>query len=238
MSLFVVLTLFQVDVVYFQIESILEKTHFLVKLSSRKAGKMLKIFTVLQIFLLCIISFAYSAIDTEIENKNVEIDIDLNSQLVKKNFKIFLDHKSKKNINSYTFLLPHSDCEKLSYFSAKDASKKELKTQQSKYAGSQDCSFAVQLNSASPSPTIYIEVVLARALEPYPTAITQNEKQLVRYFGNAHFYSPFKTISQKTTIHLASRNVESFTQVKPSSHSDTTITYGPYENIGREYFDL
>ena len=83
----------------------------------------------------------------------------------------------------------------------------------------------------APNPVVYIETVFAKALKPFPSAITQSEKQLVQYFGNAYFLTPYKTVTQKTSVHLASRNVESFTMVKPASHSDTTITYGPYDNI-------
>lgn len=203
---------------------------------NKKAGIMFKRSSIFLILLLSIFSFVYSAVDLEIENKNVDIDIDISNQVVKMNYKVSLDHKSKKNINSYTFLLPQADCDKLSFFSARDISKKELKSTSTKVAGTQDCSYVILLQTPSPNPTIHVEIVLSKALQAYPTAITQNEKQLVRYFGNAHFYSPYKTINQKTTIHLASRNVESFTPVKPSTHSDTTITYGPYENVARKYF--
>lgn len=173
------------------------------------------------------------AVDVEIENKNVDRTIDLTSQLVKVSYKITLEHKSKKAITSYVFLVPSSDCEKLSFISARDSAKKELKLTLAK--GVNDCSYSLTLAGGQPNPVVYIETIFTKALQPYPTEITQAERQLVRYFGNAVFYSPFKTLSQKTTIHLASRNVESFTQVKPAVHSDTQIVYGPYENVaGKE----
>lgn len=173
------------------------------------------------------------AVDVEIENKNVDRTIDLTSQLVKVSYKITLEHKSKKAITSYVFLVPSSDCEKLSFISARDSAKKELKLTLAK--GVNDCSYSMTLAGGQPNPVVYIETIFTKALQPYPTEITQAERQLVRYFGNAVFYSPFKTLSQKTTIHLASRNVESFTQVKPAVHSDTQIVYGPYENVaGKE----
>ncbi|CRL03236.1 CLUMA_CG016408, isoform A [Clunio marinus] len=185
---------------------------------------------ILAFLLVVIISTVFSAIDVEIENKNIDRTIDLTSQLVKVSYKITLEHKSKKAITNYLFLIPSVDCDKLSYVSARDSAKKELKLTLSKTA--EECSYSMTLpNSQIPNPVIYIETIFSKALQPYPTEITQAERQLVRYFGNAVFYSPFKTSSQKTTIHLASRNVESFTQVKPSVHSDTQIVYGPYENI-------
>lgn len=174
-------------------------------------------------------SAVYSAIDVEIENKNVDRTIDLTSQLVKVSYKITLEHKSKKPITNYVFLVPSADCDKLSFISARDSSKKELKLTLTKAAN--DCTYSMTLPGQNANPVVYIETVYTKSVQPYPTAITQAERQLVRYFGSAVFYSPFKTLSQKTTIHLASRSVESFTPVKPSAQSDTQIVYGPYENI-------
>lgn len=73
--------------------------------------------------------------------------------------------------------------------------------------------------------------VFTHHLTPHPAEITQKEKQLVQYRGSAYFYSPYKTLSQTTKVLLSSSTVESYTKVKPSSQSDSTITYGPYENI-------
>lgn len=171
-----------------------------------------------------------NTIDQEVENKNVERAIDLTSQLVKITYKITLDHKSKKPISNYVFSLPAAECDKLSYISARDSAKKELKLTTSKTAN--DCSWAMTLPV---NPVITIECTFAKALQPYPTTITQAERQLVRYFGSGYFYSPYKTLTQKTIIQLASRSVESFTPLKPSIHSDTQIVYGPYENIARKF---
>lgn len=185
------------------------------------------------LLVLCICSDVLGAVDVELENKNVDRTIDLTSQLVKVSYKITLEHKSNKPISNYVFLLPSSDCDKLSFISARDSSKKELKLSLTR--GTVDCSYSMTLPGVqNPNPVIYIENVFSKALEPYPTEITQSERQLVRYFGSAVFYSPFKTVSQKTTVHLTSRNVESFTPVKPSVQTDAQIVYGQYENIAGE----
>lgn len=185
--------------------------------------------SILAFLVLCASSAVFSAVDVEIENKNVDRTIDLTSQLVKISYKITLEHKSKKAITNYVFLMPLDDCEDLSYISARDSAKKDMKLTLSK--SSTDCSYSMTLPGGQSSPVVYIETILTKVLQPYPVEITQAERQLVRYFGSAVFYSPFKTLSQKTTIHLASRSIESFTQVKPAVHSDTQIVYGPYENI-------
>lgn len=174
---------------------------------------------------------AAAAIDVEIENKNVDRTIDLTSQLVKISYKITLEHKSKKPITSYLFIVPNDERELLAFISAKDSAKKELKLVET--ASPKGATFSMTLPPAAgvANPVVYIETVFTKSLRPYPTSIAQTERQLVQYFGNAYVYSPFKTVTQKTTVHLSSRNVESYTQFKPAVHSDTTVTYGPYDNV-------
>lgn len=162
-----------------------------------------------------------------IEQKNVERTIDLTSQLVKINYKVTLD---AKDATGYEFLVPSCVASKLAFIGAKDSLKKKIKVGEAKKLDSGASSYTLQFAGGSPN-IIYIETVFSKALTPHPTHIAQSEKQLVRFFGQLYFYTPYKTASQKTTILLSSRNVESFTQVKPVSHSDTTITYGPFENI-------
>lgn len=182
---------------------------------------------------LCFIWSVQSAIDVEIQNKNVDRTIDLTSQLVKISYKITLEHSAKKNINSYSFVVPTSDRSALAYISIRDSSKKELKsTEENSPTGAV---FLVTLPANAPTQILLVETVFTKSLIPHPTEIQQSDRQLVRYFGNAYFYSPFKTLSQKTTVQLSSKNVESYTTVKPSSQSDATITYGPYENIARKH---
>uniref|UniRef100_A0A182JHT3 Dolichyl-diphosphooligosaccharide--protein glycosyltransferase subunit 1 n=1 Tax=Anopheles atroparvus TaxID=41427 RepID=A0A182JHT3_ANOAO len=171
----------------------------------------------------------HAAIDMEIENKAVDRTIDLTSQLVKISYKITLEHKSKKAIGSYLFVVPEADRDRLAFISAKDSSKKELKL--SETTTPKGVAFSMTLPAGSSNPVVYIETVFSRSLKPFPTSIGQSERQLVQYFGNVYFYSPYPTVTQKTTVHLSSRNVESYTQFKPSSQADSTITYGPYDNV-------
>lgn len=190
---------------------------------------MKTIFVILT-FCLCLIFHVESAIDGDIQNKNVDRTIDLASQLVKISYKITLEHRAKKPIQYYTFILPAAERKALAYLSVKDSAKKELKyTEEINTEGVTQ--ITVNVPGASPNPVVYIETVSSKSLEPYPVEIQQSDRQLVRYFGNAYFYSPYKTLTQKTAIHLSSKNVESFTSVKPSLQSDTTITYGSYDNI-------
>lgn len=78
--------------------------------------------------------------------------------------------------------------------------------------------------------TVQVQAIFPHSLRPYPSHITQSEKQYVEYIGNALFYSPYKTVSQTLTVKCASTNIIAHTKVSPSTSSESSITYGPYEN--------
>jgi oligosaccharyltransferase complex subunit alpha (ribophorin I) len=88
-------------------------------------------------------------------------------------------------------------------------------------------------NELSKGKTIELEIenVFSRYLAPFPSEITQKEKQLVKFTGNHYIFSPYQVKKQTTKVVLASRNIESYTKLKPFSQSDNTITFGPYENV-------
>lgn len=210
---------------------------FIVKIGENNQIKMRNHLVLLLVTITLIVQNAIGVqIDGTIQNRNIERTIDLTTQLVKISYKITLENQAKNEFSgvSYSFFIPKEDREHLSYISIRDALKKELKATEEKAA---DGSFyTVSVTSSSPTPVLHIETVFSQALEPYPTQITQNERQLVRYFGNAYVNSPYKTLSQKTTIPLASKSVESYTAVKPSTQTDGVVTYGPYENVERKFF--
>lgn len=76
-----------------------------------------------------------------------------------------------------------------------------------------------------------VETICTHLLTPHPASVTQKEKQLILYHGNHYFYSPYRVAKQTTVVNLGTRNIESYTKLKPVSQTDSTITYGPYENI-------
>ncbi len=85
--------------------------------------------------------------------------------------------------------------------------------------------------AAGQQTTVTVESSYTHALRPYPSQIAQAEKQFVQFFGNALFYSPYKTTTQTTTVNCPTSSIESYTKtVKPVSQSDSTVTYGPFEN--------
>lgn len=76
-----------------------------------------------------------------------------------------------------------------------------------------------------------VEMTLSHVLKPFPTHITQAERQLVVFQGNHYLYSPYPTRSQTTRVRLASKTVESYTKLGNPSKNDEIIEYGPFRDV-------
>lgn len=173
-------------------------------------------------------------VNQQLVNKNVERTIDLTSQLVKISATITLENTGKDSVRNFLIVFEPDTVGNLSYISVKDSLKEDLKLTPTKITDHENYVYSVQLKQPlAPSRTtgVTLEAVFTKALMPYPSRITQKEKQLVRYFGNHYFYSPYLTNKQTTTVTLSSRTVESYTKLKPVTQSDSTLTYGPYNDI-------
>lgn len=190
-------------------------------------------FAAVVLFMVIAGSHALVEINTNIHHKSVERNIDLTTQLVKVQYKITLEQSSKSAFNGeqYSLVVPYIERQNLSYISITDSLKKDLKPVEEDAPGLDGVTYTVKVTSSTPSPILYVDVVFTQSLHPAPAAIAQSERQLVQYHGNAYFFTPYKTVTQKTTFQLASKSIESFTTVKPTAQSDNKITYGPYENV-------
>lgn len=76
-----------------------------------------------------------------------------------------------------------------------------------------------------------VEMTLSHVLKPFPTHITQAERQLVVFQGNHYMYSPYPTRSQTTRVRLASKTVETYTKLGNPSKNDEIIEYGPFRDV-------
>ncbi|XP_057378869.1 dolichyl-diphosphooligosaccharide--protein glycosyltransferase subunit 1-like [Daphnia carinata] len=193
----------------------------------------------IKVYLICLfitLTGFCTATSEDILIKNAERTIDLTSQLVKITHRLTLSNTGKSSVKSFSFPIDPKAPEKLSYFKAQLADGKEssgeLKTESSTVKGI--LTYKITLSSSlEPGQTVKVLVgtVFTHNLAPHPSEITQKEKQLVQYKGSAYIYTPHKVTTQTTKVLLSSSTVESYTKVKPSSQSDSTITYGPYENV-------
>nr|CAH7716622.1 unnamed protein product [Callosobruchus chinensis] len=179
---------------------------------------------------------ATEKVNKQLVLKNVDRSIDLTTQLVKITATITLENTGKDPVRNFVLVNePNTPEERISFLGAKEANKYELKIAKAKLEEYPDKSgYTVRLNQpleAGRTVTITLEQILTKSLQPYPTSIAQKDKQLVRYFGNHYFYTPYTVTKQKTDVMLSSRTIESYTKLKPVTQSDSTVSYGPYNNI-------
>ena len=193
--------------------------------------------SILVLGLLAAVQAGYDSINKDLVISSCDRTIDMTTQLVKMQHKIVLENKGQGAVKSFLFSIAPTLKDKVSFIEAKVGSsdKTYLRLSETKVQSELDKAFwkielKNSLNSGA-SVTVTVDVVLGGALEMFPAAITQKEKQLVRLTGNLYTFQPYQVKTQSTTVQLASSNVESYTKIKPASLSDTTVSYGPYTNI-------
>ncbi|XP_064633039.1 dolichyl-diphosphooligosaccharide--protein glycosyltransferase subunit 1-like [Lineus longissimus] len=174
-------------------------------------------------------------IDANLINTKVERTVDLSSHLAKTTSSITLKNNGNTAVKSFLFVVDPSLAGNLATLSATDKEEEEkLKVIQTSVANQLGKQFwRIQLYSslqAGKSVTVDVEAVFTHTQRPYPSQISQAEKQFVQFSGNLYFFSPYKTNSQTTKVNLASSTIENYTKTKPVSLTDSIISYGPYEN--------
>ncbi|XP_071520803.1 dolichyl-diphosphooligosaccharide--protein glycosyltransferase subunit 1 [Panulirus ornatus] len=184
--------------------------------------------------LLAASSATYDSINKDLINKKIERKVDIASQLVKITNKITLENGGSGAVKSFLLTLTRAEKDNLSYISAQSGGS-VLKLVETRVQEHRDMAFfKVELKDAlQPGKTVNVEVevVITQMLDPYPAYIQQGEKQLVRYSGNHYVLTPYTTTTQTTTVTLPSPNIESYSRLKPTTHTDTSITYGPYDGV-------
>lgn len=175
-------------------------------------------------------------VDQNVVVTQVERKIDIATHLVKTYTSITIENKGSSAVRSFLYVVDPSLKTKLSFIGAvtKDNKDDKLAVAPTTVSGQSDKEFyRVTLPSgldAGKSVTVEVEAVFVHSLSPYPSQITQAEKQYVVFEGNLYFYSPYKTVTQKTLVTTSSTTLESYTKTKPASLSENVITYGPYED--------
>ncbi|CAB0009570.1 unnamed protein product [Nesidiocoris tenuis] len=153
--------------------------------------------------------------------KNIDRSTDVSTQLVKVTCTIQIENTGKSPVSKFLFSIEPNLKQRLSYISAQsgDSSKSPLAVQKATVQSRPDDAFwkvdlREPLGSGS-SATIEIDYVLTNALSPYPTHITQKEKQLVKFIGSYYAYLPYLCAKQTTTVSMGTKNVESYSKLNP-----------------------
>lgn len=72
--------------------------------------------------------------------------------------------------------------------------------------------------------------VVTHSLEPFPTEISQSERQYVYYRDSAVLLSPYHIVEQITYVKTPNSKVESYTRVDPTHRAGAELKYGPYHD--------
>lgn len=198
------------------------------------------------VFVFCLLAFVnckdakarQDSVNNDLTLTNVDRKIDISTHLAKISSTITIENNGKSSVGFFLYAVEPSLQDSLSFLGAsikgnedKDSS---LTVAQTSVAGKGDVQFwRIQLPSGLPtgkSVTVDVETVFSHVLVPFPREITQAEKQFVVFTGNLYQFSPYKVTKQSTTVTTAANKIESYTKVKPFSQSETTISYGPYED--------
>jgi len=177
-------------------------------------------------------------INADIVNTKVQRTVDLTTHLVKINHRITLENTGKTGVRSYLVAIDESLASTVSFVGAtlKLGSEEErrLTVTQTTVSNQKGDIYRIDLPFALDTGkdiTLDVDTIFGHSLQPFPTHITQAEKQLVKFTGNLYFYSPYRTQTQTSVVTCASSAIDYYTKEKPVSASDKTITYGPYENV-------
>lgn len=155
----------------------------------------------------------------------VERTVDISSQLTRITSLINIKNY---DISTPFILVSDQSRSKLAYMSV-TSDGKDLVVERPPNSDSEYRHFSVKLKKKSAQLTVL--EVYTDALKPYPQEIAQSESQFVVYRGSHYLISPYKVTSQTTNVKLASTKVESYTKLKPSQLTGSTVKFGPYSNV-------
>lgn len=188
------------------------------------------------LLLLAAVSWEVSA--DGLVNEDVKRTVDLGTHLAKITAEIALSNQGHSAVHSFVLAVEADLAPHLAYIGASVKGDEEedgtLELEQTTIQGQSGEFYKVHLPSslaAGAQLKAKVEMTFSHVLKPFPTHITQAERQLVVFQGNHYLYSPYPTRSQTTRVRLASKTVESYTKLGNPSKTDEVIEYGPFRDV-------
>jgi len=194
------------------------------------------------LFLVAItISTTYSIeLNPKIFINNAECLVDLSTQLVKGECRLSLENNDDKPVNSVFYAFEPSIKSHVSFISAYqvfESNRLSLNVKPVTLPGHEDKQlYQIDFNVTRPLRSkgrapLVVEYVLINALYPHPEEITQKDRQLMMFYGNAYLYSPYKSLKSSIKFQTGTRRIEDYTNISPVSLSSGDIVYGPFGSL-------
>ncbi|KAM4588308.1 dolichyl-diphosphooligosaccharide--protein glycosyltransferase subunit 1 [Odontesthes bonariensis] len=188
---------------------------------------------------LLLLVFSSSGVSADgLVNEDVKRTVDLSTHLAKITAEIVLSNQGHSAVQSFILAVEADLAPHLAYIGASVKGDEEvdgtLELHQTTIPGQSGEFYKVQLPSslaAGAQLKAKVEIAFSHVLRPFPSQITQAERQLVVFQGNHYLYSPYPTRSQTTRVRLASKTVESYTKLGNPSKTDEIIEYGPFRDV-------
>lgn len=190
-------------------------------------------------FLFASLTMGESDYNSKLVITEVSRKIDLSTQLAKVSTSLTIENGGDSATGYFYLAIEPSLVDKLAYVGVmgkipdEEESSLTLKEVDLK-SHSETKFFKVELGFSlkqGDSVDVTVEEVFVHAMTPFPTKITQSEKQYVLFSGNHYYYTPYTVKKQTTTVSLATSSVESHSKLKPTSLSDNALNYGPYSDV-------
>ncbi|XP_010777725.1 dolichyl-diphosphooligosaccharide--protein glycosyltransferase subunit 1 [Notothenia coriiceps] len=170
--------------------------------------------------------------------EDVKRTVDLSTHLAKITAEIVLSNQGPSAAHNFILGIEAELVPNLAYIGASVKGDEEddgtLELQQTTIQGQSGAFYKVQLPSslaAGAQLKAKLEMTFSHVLQPFPSQITQAERQLVVFQGNHYMYSPYPIRSQTTRVRLASKTVESYSKLGNPSKNDEIIEYGPFRDV-------
>ncbi|AWP03267.1 Dolichyl-diphosphooligosaccharide--protein glycosyltransferase subunit 1 [Scophthalmus maximus] len=197
--------------------------------------------TILAACLLLVAALGSGVSGDGLVNEDVKRTVDLSSHLAKTTAEIVLSNQGNSGVQSFVLAVEADLAPHLAYIGAtvkgneeEDGTLALTSIQQTSIQGQSGEFYKVQLPSslaAGAQLKVKVEMMFSHVLKPFPTHITQAERQLVVFQGNHYLFSPYPTRSQTTRVRLASKTAESYTKLGNPAKSDEVLEYGPFRDV-------
>uniref|UniRef100_A0A3Q2CYL5 Dolichyl-diphosphooligosaccharide--protein glycosyltransferase subunit 1 n=1 Tax=Cyprinodon variegatus TaxID=28743 RepID=A0A3Q2CYL5_CYPVA len=187
-------------------------------------------------YLLFVLALSFEVSADGLVNDDVKRTVDLSTHLAKITAEILLSNQGQSSVQSFILAVDAELAPHMAYIGVKGDEEEDgtLELQQTTIQGQSGEFYKVMLPSslaAGAQLKVKTEMTFSHVLRPFPTQITQAERQLVIFQGNHYMYSPYPTRSQTTRVRLASKTVESYTKFGNPSKTDEIIEYGPFRDV-------
>eukprot|EP01123_Difflugia_compressa_P013545 TRINITY_DN633_c0_g1_i1.p1 TRINITY_DN633_c0_g1~~TRINITY_DN633_c0_g1_i1.p1 ORF type:complete len:621 (-),score=144.06 TRINITY_DN633_c0_g1_i1:86-1948(-) len=176
---------------------------------------------------------------TGLVNKQVTRTIDLSSQLARHTVELNIENTGSKSTQHLYLAIKTDFAQKLAHMKVTQSFLGSDKALDTKREDNHDNTKEYTLYrsllrkpvEAGDTIDVVVELVFTHTMTPFPSEITQSERQLVRYNDNHYWFSVYRTDSVKTKVKLSSSSVQSNSELSPSSVKADVVSYGPYKDV-------